>query len=483
MAQVALSIHLIWANTAYQDEALYLLTGHLEWSHWLYGRPIPQFQTYFSGAPVIYPPIGAAADALGGLAAARALSLCFMLGATTALHGVTKRIFGRIPAAFAAALFAGVGATQYLGAFATYDALALTLLAVATWLGVRAVGAGRSGRLALLMLAGLVLVMADATKYAAALFDPVVVLTVVFFAWQRRGRRGGFGAGMIMCAVVALAGSGALVAGDQSYWRGITFTTLTRTPGSSAPWAVLTVSLGWAGMVAALAVIGTAIVICTSRDRAYRALGITFALAVWVAPAEQARIETFTSLFKHVGFGEWFGAILAGFALASITSAVPRVKAEEALRVAWATVMTSAVIGFMLATNQFASWPNITAVVNVLRPLLAGNRHTVLAADNGNVLEYYIPQGSLGSKEYFIDDQAQWQATFTKNELIAYAKAIQHGYFAVITLSGYRPWASGDNVIRTDITKYKDYKLAASIPYIAAGEKSAYGIWVYKGSR
>ena len=94
---------------------------------------------------MIYPPIGAAADAIGGLAAARALSLCFMLIATILLHGVTKRIFNRSAAAFAAAVFAGVGATEYLGAFATYDALALTLLATATWLGMRAVNQGRRG--------------------------------------------------------------------------------------------------------------------------------------------------------------------------------------------------------------------------------------------------------------------------------------------------------------------------------------------------
>ena len=61
-----------------------------------------------------------------------------MLGATVLLHGVTKRIFDRLSAAFAAALFAALGSAQFLGAFATYDAMALFLLATATWLGIRA---------------------------------------------------------------------------------------------------------------------------------------------------------------------------------------------------------------------------------------------------------------------------------------------------------------------------------------------------------
>jgi 4-amino-4-deoxy-L-arabinose transferase-like glycosyltransferase len=497
LLQAALSAHLIWANTAYQDEALYLVTGHLEWSHWLYGTPIAQFQTYFSGAPVIYPPLGAAADALGGLAAARALSLCFMLMATAALHGVTKRLFGRSAAAFAACLFAGVGATQYLGAFATYDALALALLAGATWLGIRAVEKGPAARLILLVAAGAVLALADATKYAAALFDPAVILTVMFFAGQRHGRRAGFDAGFAMSWATIVTGGSALVLGGPSYWQGITFTTLTRAPSNSAPVAVLVVSLGWAGVAAVLAAIGATTVICSFRDRAYRALAITLALAVWLAPIEQARISTFTSLFKHVGFGEWFGAILGGFALASIAAAVPRVKVEAALRASWAAVGVSTVIGFLLASNQFTSWPNASNLVRVLRPLLKGDQHSVLAADNGNVIEYYLPQSGLASKEYFIDDQVQWQAVFANNQLVytnpataqaitglgAYDLAIRRGYFTVITLSGYRTWIGADQVIQQDIRRYKDYRLVASIPYTAAGKKNTYQVWVYKGAR
>ena len=52
--QAVLSVRLVWADTAFQDEATYLWAGHLEWAHWLHGTPIPPFPTYFSGAPVIY---------------------------------------------------------------------------------------------------------------------------------------------------------------------------------------------------------------------------------------------------------------------------------------------------------------------------------------------------------------------------------------------------------------------------------------------
>ena len=90
--QAVLSLRLIWSNTAFQDEALYLRAGHLEWSQWLHHAPIPDFPAYFSGAPVLYPPLGALADSLGGLAAARALSLGFMLGVTSLLWATTVRL-------------------------------------------------------------------------------------------------------------------------------------------------------------------------------------------------------------------------------------------------------------------------------------------------------------------------------------------------------------------------------------------------------
>ena len=136
--QAALSARLIWSNTAFQDEGLYLRAGHLEWAGWLHGAPVPDFPSYFSGAPVVYPPIGALADSAGGLAAARILSLCFMLGVTAFLWSTTVRLYGRRAAVLAAGLFATLAGTQFLGAFATYDPMSLFLLTLAVWLGVRA---------------------------------------------------------------------------------------------------------------------------------------------------------------------------------------------------------------------------------------------------------------------------------------------------------------------------------------------------------
>ena len=92
--QAGLSLRLVRAYTAFQDEAAYLWAGHLEWAYWLHGAPVPRFSSYFSGSPAIYAPIAAIADAVGNLIAARILSLVFMLGATALLWGATDRLYG-----------------------------------------------------------------------------------------------------------------------------------------------------------------------------------------------------------------------------------------------------------------------------------------------------------------------------------------------------------------------------------------------------
>ena len=102
--QAALSLRM--HNTAFEDEALYLYSGHLEIAHWLHGAALQgNYATYFSGAPVLYPVLGAAADNVGGLAAARAVSLLAMLATTGLLYSLTRRLFNERVGLCAAAIF------------------------------------------------------------------------------------------------------------------------------------------------------------------------------------------------------------------------------------------------------------------------------------------------------------------------------------------------------------------------------------------
>ena len=228
IAQAALSIRLVRADTAFEDEATYLWAGHLEWAHWLHGAPLPQFPAYFSGAPVIYPPIGALADSIGGLTGARILSLIFMLVATAFLWGVASRLFGQRAAFFAAALFAVSGPALHLGAFATYDAMSVFLMAFAAWCVVRP----REGQDATgwMVAAAIALALANAAAYSSLLFDPVVVLLALFTAFPKPGGKIAARRVAILVIIVAVLLLAGLLIGGSSYLGGFERTTLDAGP-------------------------------------------------------------------------------------------------------------------------------------------------------------------------------------------------------------------------------------------------------------
>src|SRR3984885_3278967 len=259
VGQAALSLRLVWSNSAFTDEALYIWSGRLEWEHWLHRAPGPNFPRYFSGAPFVYPPLGAMAAALGGLYAARILSLFFMLFATVLLHGVTRRIYDRRSANFAAAVFAGLGATQFLGAFATYDALALMLLGLATWLSRRGAQSRLAAQVPLIFGAASALALADAAKYAATLFDPVVVVVAGLVAWQNKGRKHGVITVLAVLWILGLLLFLGVRIGGHSYWRGINTSTLTRAHGGSSSLGIVADSFGWVFLAVILGLIGCAV--------------------------------------------------------------------------------------------------------------------------------------------------------------------------------------------------------------------------------
>jgi hypothetical protein len=137
--QAVLSLTLVWSNGAFGDEADYLWVGHLEWAHWLHGASWPSAYAdrFLSGLPIAYPPLGALADSIGGIAGARILSLAFMLATTVLLYLVASRLIGRRGALIGCAIWALSEPALRL-AFATYDPLSVLFTALAAWLVVQA---------------------------------------------------------------------------------------------------------------------------------------------------------------------------------------------------------------------------------------------------------------------------------------------------------------------------------------------------------
>lgn len=475
-----LSLRLIWANTAFLDEATYLYGGHVEIAHWLHGTPVPPYATYFSGSPVIYPPLAALAAHFGGLAAARLLSLPFMLGATALLWATTSRLFGRKAAFLAAAMFAALGPTQALGAFATYDAMAIFLLAAATWCIVSARDRDDS---TLLLLAGIALLaLANATKYATALFDPAVVGLAALTVAQRRGVKPGLARGGYIAAGTLGLLSALLALGGPWYLNGVLSTTLTRVAGNKPPLLVLADAWKWSGVVLVLAALGVLCCILRRHDRVQITLLAVLAACGVLVPLDQARIHTTTSLFKQVDFGTWFAAAAAGYALTQLSRSGwrPWLRTGSAALAGAAAVLLVGVFADAQADSFFRDWPNSTQSTSVIRALVASHPGHYLAEDY-NVPAYYL-QRTVRWQRW----SNTWSFTYPRpashrvlSGAAAYRAAIDDDYFSLVILD-FTATAGTDSQIITDMKRAGAYHLVAVVPGHDAFGPNQVMAWAYE---
>jgi putative flippase GtrA len=378
-AQSMLSLRLVWSNTAFQDEAQYLWIGHYEWAHWLHGTPVPN--TSLSGAMVVYPPLGALADSIGGLAGARLLSLGFMLAATLLLYATASRLFDRRTGLLAAAMFVTVGPAADMGAWATYDPMAIFLLALSSWLAVRA--GGRASEL-LIFCSALTMVLADAAKWVSLLWNPVIIALAVLaptMDWRLAAARGL----RLISYAITIATPALFVFGGKFYLDQITSSTTSRSAGDNSQLAVLWYSVPLIVVILSLAALG---LVLSRRERAHRRtlLCVVLAVAVVLAPVFQAHDHTTVSLYKHVVFGAWFGAMAAGFAL----SRVSLVNTAKWWRVGLAAAIFSGLLGYGQASNWYGFWPNSSQLILTLQRYLPRHGPILMTGGDQVVAYYYL---------------------------------------------------------------------------------------------
>jgi hypothetical protein len=505
--QAVLSLRLIKADTAFQDEALYLWAGHREIALLLHGVPVPPFPTYFSGAPVIYPLFGALTDSIGGLSAARILSLVFMLGATGLLWSTTRLLYGEIAAFFAAALFAIGGPTLHLGSFATYDAMSVFLVALSAWCAVRASQLKASQRpggepveqeqhergnaTGWMIAAGLALAAANATAYSITLFDPVVI-GLAFVASVRRTSPRLALRRCLTLLIVLIAGVGLAVLIGGSYYRtGINNTTIQRAPGPDSALTIFADSWFWTGSVAVIAMIG--VIICLSRRPWTPAnwLPLLATAALLLVPTEQASLHTIASLNKHGTMGAWFASTAAGFAIDAFVawSGAGRTRTMTIGACVVALVLP-AKVGISQAQTFATEWPNSTSFTAILGPLVNNSPGRVLVEDP-SIAEYYLKAGT---------DWKRWSGTRnivlpsgkstggpTQNAGVVgpgnagvYAVFIQEGYFSLVALN-FADTTALDKAIRADLRHNRRYHIIDVVPY--GPEHGTYVIWRYEPRR
>jgi hypothetical protein len=472
-ATLSLRLH----NTAFEDEALYLYAGHMEIAHLLHGTPLPiNYNAYFSGSPVLYPVAAAAVDSHFGLVGARALSLLFTLGTTTLLYATTRRMFNERAALVAAALFAVTESAIVLGDFATYDAAALFLLALATWIVVRTDRAP----VAVVLLAAPVAVLAVAVKYASALYLPTIVMVAVLTAWPHRGLRS-LWRGVLLCAgigVIILIGlkfTGVLA--------GVQQTTTNRVHGTESASSMLIKSRDWGGLLFATACAGAVLFARRGRmnesplarglsgpGRRWRTLlGLVLCGTALLAPAYQINLHTSVSLFKHIGFGLFFAAPMAAI---GVTRMVGRHFRYPQLGILlWVVLLC---MGIAQSDQRFAVWPDSSQMVATLKSHVNKQGHYLGSA-------YEVPV-------YYLRDQTnqrQWASTFnityqdkkgiTHTGQDGYAAAIKEGSFDLVVLDGVTT-AKTDAFIATQLKASPHYRLLGTVPFTSGN--GAYRIWV-----
>jgi Dolichyl-phosphate-mannose-protein mannosyltransferase len=454
-------------NTAFEDEALYLYSGHMEIEHWLHGTALQgNYASYFSGAPVLYPVLGAAAESIGGLAVARVVSLLAMLTTTTLLYSLTRILFNERVGLCAAVIFSVTEATIFLGNLATYDASSLCLLALASWIVVRTA----PSRWPVYLLAAPVAALAVATKYAALLFVPAIAVLAALASLPYIGRRALL---RPLAFAVVMAGllAAALHFAGFAYLQALEGTTTERAQGSTPALTIVKESLLWGSLPFALAVVGAVAYARRAETepgediapagRRYRriSLGVVLAGTALLAPVYQLHLHTDVSLQKHIGFGLFFAAPMAGVGLARIVGDHFR-RAQVGI-VIWGAAL---VLGMTQASGLFSGWPNSRLFVQELALYLSPGAHYLVEVDEVPI--YYLRGHSDAQPDQFTSTYyigyVDAQGKFLTGDA-GYVAAIKAGYFRVVSYN-YQTTPSVDAVLARTLETDPSYRLAAALP-------------------
>jgi 4-amino-4-deoxy-L-arabinose transferase-like glycosyltransferase len=393
LAQAVLTVPWLWRTAPFTDEALYLRAGHQEWSHWLHRAPLPGYAGWFSGAPVLYPPVGAAADSIGGLAAARGLSLILMLGATSVVFLTSSLLFGRQAGFFASALFAVSGIVVHNGAFATFNPLALFFLTLGLWAGVKA----REGGYKWIAVCAVALAISNGAKYATAAWDPVVLGVVVLHSWDE-GAAEALRRAWSLAATVAVLDLGLLMLGGTDYVTGVRVTTVFRTihfGASEPPSVILWRAFSLTGVLVVPAVLGVVVSTVRRNPPQVTALLALLVLGAVIAPLDQVHLRQLGSLDKNMSFGLPFAAIAAGYAISAVIEwpgerfSVGRFAGS----IGAASLILLALIAGRLQTVQFRG-PSSAVAAKLVSAVSKGyQRGTYILSDGAARMEqYYLPQ-------------------------------------------------------------------------------------------
>lgn len=445
------------STSPFQDEGLYVYMGHRMAQHLWHGSTIIEHPSaYLSGSPMVYPPLAAIADTIGGLGLARNLSLLFIVVAGVMVYLTAAQLFGRLAGVIAQLAFLCNGSVLFQAHLATFDAMALCIVSIATWVAVRS--AQRNGLL-YGFLAGGLLALAFLTKYMTAVYVPIVAVIAVAAGWST------WRWVVVQRAAVMVFVSVALVffyieLFAREIWVGIVSTTFSRAAMAEASTgSMVTTLLGWA----APWLVGAAVaVVIGSVGPGRRLLVLRLALlgGAIAAPLGQMRMHEMTSFSKHLAFGMVFAAPLVGELFAM---ALRKTRGKAAPTVA-AFLVLAVSLGVVTSREFLTGWIDDRPLIAPLSTAIAASPGKVVLAEVGSAERYELRQ-ETGPR--------QWADTYSFSYsgltgVPAYEKAIEQSHFGVIYLS--MTTVNGQAVHEYLISHATPYILSEKVPRYLRGE-------------
>jgi len=381
-------------------------------------------------------------------------------------------------------LWAFLGPTLKLGAFATFDPMSLFLMALSVWCAVR--GAERDFTRWIIGSAA-ALIVANVATYSSAIFDPAVVAITLLTAWPEQSLKLAKMRAAALAAYVVSVLILLIDAGRGFYWAGISQTVLSRTPGTNPPSMVFMQAWQWTAPVAAAAGAGLLICAITERRRSQYALLVVLVGALVLVPLEQARLHTVTSLDKHTDFGAWFAAIAAGYAASKLSrlriSATARAFVIAGCTAGLALPIAS---GFALGQELYG-WPNSQPFVAAFGALV---KHTT----GPLLVEAPAPV------RYYLASEVRWQRWSSTSAITlpdgssigssgvtspgtpsVYIQRINDGFFALVALNSSTTPALDRRITEAMVRSHR-YRLIKWVRYDAIYYAGYYAIWQRKAA-
>jgi 4-amino-4-deoxy-L-arabinose transferase-like glycosyltransferase len=415
----------------------------------------------------VYPLLAGILNGLGGLEAVRWFSALCMLVPTTCAYAMAKRIYSQASGFAAAGLFAFLGPTLLLSRLATFDALCLALIALATLLAIQVSEATEPA--GAVVLASL-LILAFGAKYAAVIFVPLIIGLMAVRTLETRGW--GRAALYVALSLATLAGLTFTLYHtlNHDFLHAIQGSTTNRAPITTASrLALVGVIVQLGGLLWLLGLAGFFF-----SDKRVRLISLGLVVSSLAMPAYHLYSGESVSLQKHVGYGLFFIAPLAGHAVAELVGRARPVQVD----MRWLAALMIFVMGFVSGLSEanwwYQSWPNSSRLVATMRTQVRPDTGRYLCEDS-EVVRYELADVTT-SPEYI--GLGFFQYPDANGALLtgtpAYVAAIQNSYFDLVELSEVSPL---DPDLQAAIKANSRYQLIATIPYTNSYGSSYYLIW------